>query len=74
MSNQAGQSNLRRRLADAGIDVDKNDPALERILTAIKNREAEGYSYDTAQASFELLARRELGILSQHFLRSNATA
>ena len=67
MSNQAGQSNLRRRLADAGIDVDKNDPALERILTAIKNREAEGYSYDTAQASFELLARRELGILPTFF-------
>ena len=67
MSNQAGQSNLRRRLADAGIEVDKNDPALERILTAIKNREAEGYSYDTAQASFELLARRELGILPTFF-------
>ena len=67
MSNQAGQSNLRRRLADAGIDVDENDPALERILTAIKNREAEGYSYDTAQASFELLARRELGILPTFF-------
>ena len=61
MSNQAGQSNLRQRLAEAGLAVKKGDPALGRILDLVKTREAEGYSYDTAQASFELLARRELG-------------
>ena len=67
MSNQAGQSNLRRRLAEAGIDVPDTDPALPRILDRIKAREAEGYSYDTAQASFELLAREELGMLPEFF-------
>ena len=67
MSNQAGQSNLRRRLAEAGIEVDAKDPALHRILERIKKREAEGYSYDIAQASFELLAREELGILPEFF-------
>jgi 2-isopropylmalate synthase len=67
MSNQAGQSNLRRRLAEAGIEVPDKDPALARILDRIKMREAEGYSYDTAQASFELLARDELGMLPEFF-------
>ena len=67
MSNQAGQSNLRRRLSEAGIDVPDKDPALARILDRIKAREAEGYSYDTAQASFELLARDELGQLPEFF-------
>ena len=67
MSNQAGQSNLRRRLAEAGLTVEKGDPALAQILDEIKTREAEGYSYDTAQASFELLARRALGQLPQFF-------
>ena len=67
MSNQAGQSNLRRRLAEAGIEVPDKDPALARILDRIKAREAEGYSYDTAQASFELLARDELGQLPEFF-------
>ncbi|MBF9050183.1 citramalate synthase [Roseobacter sp. HKCCD9010] len=67
MSNQAGQSNLRRRLAEAGLDVAKDDPALPRILEEIKAREDQGYSYDTAQASFELLARRQLGRLPQFF-------
>ncbi|WP_170333117.1 citramalate synthase [Ruegeria arenilitoris] len=67
MSNQAGQSNLRRRLSEAGLTVEAGDPALGRILERIKQREAEGYSYDTAQASFELLARDELGQLPQFF-------
>ncbi|NCW66161.1 MAG: citramalate synthase [Rhodobacteraceae bacterium] len=67
MSNQAGQSNLIKRLRDAGIRVEKGDPALGRILDVIKSREAEGYSYDTAQASFEILARRELGQMPDFF-------
>jgi 2-isopropylmalate synthase len=67
MSNQAGQSNLRRRLAEAGLAVDKGDPALARILDEVKLREDQGYSYDTAQASFELLARAALGRLPDFF-------
>ncbi len=67
MSNQAGQSNLRRRLSEAGIAVAPGDPALALILDQIKEREAEGYTYDSAQASFELLARRALGILPEFF-------
>ncbi len=67
MSNQAGQSNLLKRLTDAGLMVEKGDPALGRILDRIKQREAEGYSYDTAQASFELLARDELGQMPEFF-------
>jgi len=67
MSNQAGQSNLRKRLSDAGLVVEKGDPRLAQILERIKEREAAGYSYDTAQASFELLARAELGDIPEFF-------
>ncbi|MDO7556473.1 MAG: citramalate synthase [Loktanella sp.] len=67
MSNQAGQSNLRERLLQAGLEVEKGDPALSRILDRIKEMESRGYSYDTAQASFELLAREELGLLPSFF-------
>jgi 2-isopropylmalate synthase len=67
MSNQAGQSNLRRRLESAGLVVAKGDPALGAILEDIKAREAIGYSYDTAQASFELLAREALGQMPDLF-------
>ena len=67
MSNQAGQSNLRARLTDAGIDVAKGDPSLGRILDEVKAREDRGYAYDSAQASFELVARDVLGQLPSFF-------
>jgi len=67
MSNQAGQSNLRARLAAMGIEIDPKDPRLARILDEIKAREDRGYAYDGAQASFELVARRELGLCPQFF-------
>ena len=66
MSNQAGQSNLKARLAQMGLEVSDKD-ALGRILDRIKLREGEGYSYDSAQASFELEARRELGLMPEFF-------
>ncbi|MEO8243027.1 MAG: citramalate synthase [bacterium] len=67
MSNQAGQSNLRARLVSAGLEVAAGDARLGRILEVIKEREDQGYAYDGAQASFELLARRELGLMPQFF-------
>jgi 2-isopropylmalate synthase len=67
MSNQAGQSNLRARLLSAGIEVDAKDPRLGRILDVVKEREDQGYAYDGAQASFELVARAELGLLPAFF-------
>jgi len=67
MSNQAGQSNLRQRLTEMGLDVARDNPALAGILDDIKAREDQGYAYDTAQASFELLARRALGEMPRFF-------
>ena len=67
MSNQAGQSNLRERLRAAGIEAAPKDPRLGRILEVIKEREDQGYAYDGAQASFELVARAELGLLPTFF-------
>ncbi|MBZ4022420.1 citramalate synthase [Rhodobacter sp. TJ_12] len=67
MSNQAGQSNLRARLKGMGITVDPKDPRLAEILDEIKAREDRGYAYDGAQASFELVARRVLGLAPSFF-------
>jgi 2-isopropylmalate synthase len=67
MSNQAGQSNLRKRLAKAGIEVAEGDARLAAILTEVKEREDRGYAYDGAAASFEILARRMLGVMPEFF-------
>ena len=67
MSNQAGQSNLRERLAKAGIEVAPGDPRLAAILAEVKEREDRGFAYDGASASFEILARQELGLMPRFF-------
>ncbi|WP_323041335.1 citramalate synthase [Gemmobacter sp.] len=67
MSNQAGQSNLRARLADAGLQVPAGDPRLAQILDRVKEREDQGFAYDGAQASFEMLARGVLGLVPKFF-------
>ena len=61
VSDQAGKSNLVSVLKKMGIDVDKSDTRIDHLLRVIKEREAEGYAYDSADASLELLARRHLG-------------
>ncbi|MEL6288005.1 MAG: alpha-isopropylmalate synthase regulatory domain-containing protein, partial [Pseudomonadota bacterium] len=67
VGDQAGRSNIRSALIDIGIELDKDSPALQRILDVMKEREAEGYAYEAAEASFELLARREMGELPKFF-------
>ncbi|MFV0474239.1 MAG: citramalate synthase [Pikeienuella sp.] len=67
MSNQAGRSNLLRRLAEAGIEVEREDPRLSHLLRDVKAKEDQGFSYDSAEASFELLAREHLGLRRRYF-------
>ena len=61
ISDQSGKSNILSRLEKLNIKIDKNDPNIQKILDEVKDREFIGYSYDGADASFELLSRRLLG-------------
>ncbi len=67
VSDQAGKSNLVSELKRFGIEVEKDDPRLTDLLARIKEREAAGYAYDSADASLELLARRTLGHVPVYF-------
>jgi len=66
VSDQAGKSNIMSRLEKYGIKIDKNDPKVQTLLNEVKDREFIGYSYDGADASFELLARRLLGEIPEY--------
>ena len=66
ISNQAGRSNILSRLERYGIKIDPNDPNIQKILDKVKDREFSGYSYDGADASFELLANRLLGKVPEY--------
>ncbi|MGA8652276.1 MAG: alpha-isopropylmalate synthase regulatory domain-containing protein, partial [Xanthobacteraceae bacterium] len=67
VSDQSGRSNLLAELDRIGFAVDRDDPRLSRLLDEVKEREAIGYAYETADASFELLARRLLGKVPRYF-------
>jgi 2-isopropylmalate synthase len=61
VSDQAGRSNLISELTRLGVAFDKDDPRLTRILEEVKEKEAQGYAYEGADASLYLLAKRILG-------------
>ena len=67
VSDQAGKSNVLSELERLGVPVGKDDPRVGRILDEIKEKEALGYAYEGADASFELLARRALGDVPRYF-------
>ena len=67
VSDQSGRSNILARFREIGIEVDPKDARVARLLETLKEREFNGYAYDGAEASFELLARRALGTVPDYF-------
>ena len=61
ISDQSGKSNIISRLKTIGVNIKESDPKIKKLLEEVKDREFIGYSYDGADASFELLARRVNG-------------
>jgi 2-isopropylmalate synthase len=70
VSDQAGRANLLTRLGELGLEV-PGESQLSELLGAVKEREANGYAYEGAEASFELLARRTLGQVPDFFRLSS---
>ncbi|WP_406856976.1 citramalate synthase [Alsobacter sp. KACC 23698] len=67
VSTQAGRSNVLAELERLGIEVRRDDPRVARLLDEVKEREAMGYAYEGADASFFLLAKRVLGEAPEFF-------
>lgn len=61
ISDQSGLSNVLAKARSFGIDLDKQDPTCRQILQHLKTLENEGYQFEAAEASFELLMREALG-------------
>jgi 2-isopropylmalate synthase len=67
ISDQGGKSNLIAELERVGVAVDKADPRLAQVLEQVKEKEAQGYAYEGADASFFLLAKRVMGQVPSFF-------
>ena len=68
ISDQAGRSNILHKAEKWGLKLKSNDPLLASIISELKDKENEGYTYEAAEASFELLMRKALG-LQRNFFR-----
>jgi 2-isopropylmalate synthase len=67
VSDQSGRANILARFRDIGLEVPADDPKVASLVETVKSREYDGYAYDGAEASFELLARRALGSVPDYF-------
>jgi 2-isopropylmalate synthase len=67
VSDQGGKANFLAELKRRGIDVPRDDHRLDALISVVKEREATGYAYEGADASFELLARTKLGSVPEFF-------
>jgi len=67
VSDQAGRANVLARFRELDLDVEAGDERLTSLIEVVKAREFEGYAYDGAEASFELLARRAFGTVAHYF-------
>jgi 2-isopropylmalate synthase len=67
VSDKAGKSNIIERLGQMGIKLSADHPKIAELVSEVKHRETQGYAYEGAEASFELLARRLLGEVPEFF-------
>jgi 2-isopropylmalate synthase len=67
LSELSGKANIMYKSKELGLDVDPNHEKIPELLEEVKRLESEGYTFEGADASFELLMRRTLGMAREHF-------
>ena len=67
ISDLSGQSNVRYKAKEFGIDLSDNDDLSKKLVSHIKSLEYDGYQFDGAEASFELILRSETNEFSPFF-------
>ncbi|MBE0426480.1 MAG: citramalate synthase [Nitrospirae bacterium] len=67
ISDLAGKSNILRKAEEFGIHLDPDSPQVQDIVTTLKNLENEGFQFEAAEASFELLMKKSLGLHKRFF-------
>ena len=67
ISEQSGRSNVLHKAKQFGIDLKSKDPVVTAILKDLKELENQGFQFEGAEASFELLMRRALGAKRHYF-------
>jgi len=61
ISDLSGESNILHKAAEFSIDLESNDPKIRKILNDLKRLENEGFQFEGAEGSFEILIKKALG-------------
>ncbi len=67
VSDLSGRANIIAKAAEFGVKIDPQDEKVPGILSELKKLENQGYEFERAAASFELLVRKHLGLYKKHF-------
>jgi len=62
ISDMSGQTNVIMKAEKLGFKFSKGSPEVGKVLNEVKRLESEGYEFEAAEGSFELLLRRQLGL------------
>lgn len=67
LSDLAGKSNILRKAKEFGIELDPKAPQVQEIVATLKDLENQGFQFEAAEASFELLMKKALGLHKRFF-------
>jgi len=67
LSDLAGTSNILQKAKEFGLDLDRQDPLVKKLVRELKERENEGYEFEGAEASFEILMKKAMGLYEPFF-------
>ncbi len=67
VSDLSGKSNILYKAEEYGIDLDSKDSAVQKILTELKELEGNGFQFEGAEGSFELLMKNAVGKRNKFF-------
>ncbi len=67
VSDLSGKSNVLAKARQFGLDIESHDPVIMDIVARLKELEAQGFQFEGAEASFELLMRRAMGQARKYF-------
>jgi len=67
LSDLAGKSNIIRKAQEFGIKLDPDSPELKELVAILKDLENQGFQFEAAEASFELLMKKHLGLYRKFF-------
>lgn len=67
ISELSGRSNIIYKMQEMGLEIDLSDPNISNLLERVKQMEYQGYEFEGAEASFELLVKEAMGLYKPPF-------